>query len=84
VYIDDIVVYSRTFSEHIQHLDKVLSAIEESKITLSPKKSHVGFQSLLLLGQKVSRLGLSTYKQKIDAIRDLKEPTNVKELQTFL
>ncbi|KZT31558.1 DNA/RNA polymerase, partial [Sistotremastrum suecicum HHB10207 ss-3] len=84
VYIDDIVVYSRTFEEHVTHLDKVLAAIEESKITLSPKKSHVGYQSLLLLGQKVSRLGLSTHKQKIESITSLKEPTNVKQLQMFL
>lgn len=84
VYIDDIVIYSRTFEEHVEHLDKVFNAIAESKITLSPKKCHLGFRSLQLLGQKVSRLGLSTHREKVEAIIQLEEPRNVKELQTFL
>ncbi|KAI4294043.1 hypothetical protein K525DRAFT_155983, partial [Schizophyllum commune Loenen D] len=39
---------------------------------------------LMLLGQKVSRLGLSTHKEKVDAIVALEEPKNIGELQTFL
>ncbi len=54
IYIDDIMVYSCTFEEHIQHLDKVLSAIEDSGITLSPAKCHFFYSSILLLGHKVS------------------------------
>jgi hypothetical protein len=84
VYIDDIVVYSKTFEDHLQHLDKVLKAIIKANITLSPPKCHIGYQSLLLLGQKVSRLGISTHKEKIDAIQAFKEPTKVNELQGFL
>ena len=42
------------------------------------------YRSLLLLGQRASRLGLSTHKEKVDAICDLKEPHNVHELQVFL
>jgi hypothetical protein len=84
VYIDDIVVFSKTFEEHLVHLDKVLKAVIKSGITLSPPKCHLGYQSLMLLGQKVSRLGLSTHKDKVDAILQLSEPRTVKELQAFL
>ncbi len=84
VYIDDIVIFSRTFEEHVTHLEAVFASIAKSGITLSPKKCNLGYQSLQLLGQKVSRLGLSTHKEKIDAIVDLAEPRNIKELQTFL
>ena len=84
VYIDDIVVYSKTFDEHLKHLDMVFSSIRNAKLTLSPNKCHLGYQSVLLLGQKVSRLGMSTHKEKVDAIIALEEPRNVKELQTFL
>nr|GAT59874.1 TY3B-TY3B protein [Mycena chlorophos] len=84
VYIDDIVVYSLTFEDHVRHLDQVFGAIAAANITLSPAKCHLGYQSLLLLGQKVSRLGLSTHKEKVDAILDLAEPKNVQELQSFL
>ena len=84
VYIDDIVIFSLTFEDHLRHLDKVFAAISQANITLSPAKCHFAFQSLLLLGQKVSRLGLSTHKEKVRAITQLDVPRNISELQTFL
>jgi hypothetical protein len=84
VYIDDIVIYSKSWEDHLEHLDRVLSAIAASGITLSPAKCFVGFSSILLLGQKVSRLGLSTHKEKVQAIMDLARPTSVSDLQKFL
>jgi hypothetical protein len=84
VYIDDIVIFSKSFEDHIQHIDAVLQAISKARITLSPPKCHFAYQSLLLLGQKVSRLGSSTHKEKVDAILALAEPRNPTELQTFL
>ncbi|THH26480.1 hypothetical protein EUX98_g7699 [Antrodiella citrinella] len=84
VYIDDIVIYSKTFDEHVGHVDRVLTAVADAGITLSPAKCHFAYRSLMLLGQKVSRLGLSTHKDKVDAIIQLAEPKNLHELQTFL
>ena len=84
VYIDDIVIFSLTFEDHINHLDQVFKAISDANITLSPSKCHFAYQSLLLLGQKVSRLGLSTHKEKVDAILAIETPKNAQELQTFL
>ncbi|CEL57226.1 Transposon Ty3-I Gag-Pol polyprotein OS=Saccharomyces cerevisiae (strain ATCC 204508 / S288c) GN=TY3B-I PE=3 SV=2 [Rhizoctonia solani AG-1 IB] len=83
-YIDDIVVYGKSFEEHNRLLDWTLNAIEKSGLTLSPNKCHIGYESLLLLGQKVSRLGMSTHKEKVEAIQDLDPPKNTKGLQTFL
>ena len=84
VYIDDIVIFSKSFEEHCQHVEKVLGAIKSAEITLSPSKCHFGYQSIMLLGQKVSRLGLSTHKEKVDAIIQLESPKNVHDLQMFL
>ena len=60
VYIDDIVIFSLTFEDHVNHLDQVFQVIQGSRVTLAVTKCHFGYQSVLLLGQKVSRLGLST------------------------
>jgi len=84
VYINDIVIFLRTFKDHLDHLDAVFSTVAHSGITLSPSKCHFAYQSLLLLGQKVSQLGLSTHREKVDAILQLDQPRNVSELQTFL
>jgi len=40
VYIDDIVIYSTSFEEHLEHLNQVFQAINKSRITLSPSKCH--------------------------------------------
>jgi hypothetical protein len=84
VYIDDIVVFSKSWDEHLVHLDKVLGAISKAGITLSPPKCFVAYSSILLLGQKVSRLGLSTHKEQVAAIQDSARLTHVSDLQKFL
>jgi hypothetical protein len=83
-YINDIVVYSETYEVHITHLDKVLEAIEKARIMLSPNKCHLFYGSILLLGHKVSRLGLSTHEEKVKAIMELDRPRKLSQLQTFL
>ena len=84
VYIDNIVIYSKTYKDHIDHLDKVLEAIKLSGITLSPVKCHLFYSSILLLSHKVSRLGLLTHVEKVHTIIELQSPTKLSQLQTFL
>src|ERR1700679_2434936 len=84
VYIDDIVIFSKSFDEHLDHLDQVFKAVAETGITLATMKCHFTYQSLLLLGQKVSRLGLSTHMEKVSTILNLDEPKNIHDLQIFL
>ena len=84
VYIDDIVIFSKSFEDHCRHIEDVLEAINAAEITLSPSKCHFGYQSIMLLGQKVSRLGLSTHKEKVDAILQLDNPRSIHDLQVFL
>lgn len=84
VYIDDIVVFSLTFEDHLTHLDKVFKAITETGITLATTKCHFSYQWLLLLGQKVLWLGLSTHQEKVNTIVQLEEPKNPHDLQIFL
>ncbi len=84
VYIDNILVYPNTFESHIEHLDEVLQAVEDNRLTLSPLKCHFFYSSFLLLRHKVSCLGLSMHKEKVQTILELKRPTKVSKLQSFL
>src|SRR5260370_2899133 len=84
VYIDNIMVYSQSYEEHLMHLDQVLQAVKEAQIILSPKKCHFAYTLILLLGQKVSHLWLSTHAEKVNAITELATPINVHTLQSFL
>ena len=73
-----------TLEDHISHFDQVFKAIEDSGVTLSVTKCHFGYQSLLLLGQMVSWLGLSTHKEMVDGILLLDEPKDHHDLRVFL
>ena len=79
-----IIIYSKSYEEHIDHLDKVLEAIENTSLTLSPKKCHLFYGSILLLGHKVSQLGLSTHTEKVKAIMELERPKKLSQLQVLL
>lgn len=83
-YEEHIIVYSKSYEEHIDHLDKVLAAIKKAGIMLSPNKCHLFYRSILLLGHKVSWLGLLTHKEKVKAIMELDRPRILLQLQTFL
>ena len=69
---------------NLKHVDEVLGAIATANITLSPPKCHLAYQSILLLGQMVTRLGLSTHQEKVRALLELATPQSRKALQTFL
>jgi hypothetical protein len=83
-YVDDIVVHSRTFEEHIQHLSSVFQILQKAGLYLSPKKCHLGYHSVKLLGRLVDRLGLSTLKDRTDAIQQLAFPRTLQQLESFI
>jgi hypothetical protein len=83
-FVDDIAVFSDTFEEHVTHLTKLLSLLEELNITLSPWKCFVGFHKLGVLGLLVDRFGLSTLEQKTEAISKLEFPQTLQQLDYFL
>ena len=76
VYIDDIVVYSKSYEEHIKHLDLVLGAIEKAGITLSPSKRREvgGYPGLIYSSHGKSDSVLVAYVQGCgDALFDNRE-----------
>jgi hypothetical protein len=62
----------------------MLQLVGKSGITLSPKKCHLGYQSLTALGHTISNLGIGTADGTIKAVTEFPKPTNKKELQRFL
>ncbi|CAF5226078.1 unnamed protein product, partial [Rotaria magnacalcarata] len=84
VYLDDIIVYSPTFSSHLQHLESVLQQIQESGLTLHLSKCQFCKTKLRYLGHVVSQAGIEPDPEKIRAVRDYPVPTRLKEVRTFL
>ena len=60
MYIDDIVVFSDTFNNHIDHLNLVLSFLKESNLKAGIDKCHFCLSQLKVLGKIVSKEGIAT------------------------
>ncbi|MBW0488642.1 hypothetical protein O181_028357 [Austropuccinia psidii MF-1] len=84
VYIDDIIIYSEKWEDHVQYIDRVLSNCTPIDLKISLKKCNFGQQELLALGHKVSGLSLDIDKNKVAAVLLKPVPKNIKGMQYFL
>ncbi|KAK3569703.1 hypothetical protein QTP86_003321, partial [Hemibagrus guttatus] len=84
VYIDDILIYSRSLAEHRQHVAEVLARLREFQLFLKAEKCSFHQPSVQFLGYNISSSGIQMDEGKITAVRDWPAPATVKELQRFL
>ena len=84
VYIDDIMVYSRTFEKHIEHLKKVFRKLQEANLMVKFRKCKFCEQNIEFLGHIVGRDGLQVDPKKIEKMRNLPPPTNITELRSAI
>lgn len=84
VYLDDIVVATSSFVEHITLLRKVFERLREANLTINLKKSNFFRKELKYLGYVVDEQGLRTDPSKVKSIVDYPVPTNRKEVKMFL
>lgn len=84
VYLDDILVYSATFPEHLQRLEIVFKRLKETGLKVKPEKCHFLQQEVTFLGHQISAKGVATDPRKIEAVRQWKVPNTMKELRSFL
>jgi hypothetical protein len=84
VFIDDILVYSRSPEEHAAHLRTVLQILREKRLYAKWSKCEFWLNSVSFLGHVVSREGISVDPSKIEAINSWGSPTSVAEVRSFL
>ncbi|KAE8668323.1 cytochrome P450 78A7-like [Hibiscus syriacus] len=84
VYLDDIVVYSKTVEEHIEHLRRVFQVLRDNELYVKEEKCSFAQKEVPFLGHVVGGGKLQMDKDKIRAIDEWKPPTKVTELRAFL
>lgn len=84
VYLDDILIFSRTWSEHLQHVEQVLSTLQKHKLYANIEKCSFGMQSIQYLGYIIDVEGVHVDPAKIQIIQDWPSPKNFTELRSFL
>ncbi|KAK3556266.1 hypothetical protein QTP70_007071 [Hemibagrus guttatus] len=84
VYIDNILIYSRSLAEHCHHVAEVLKRLREFQLFLKAEKCSFHQPSVQFLGYNIDSSGIQMDEGKVAAIKDWPTPTTVKELQRFL
>ena len=84
VYIDDVLVFSRTLDDHLEHLGRVIRRIQEAGLKLKPSKCHFLRTEVECLGHMITPQGLKTNPALVSAVKEFPTPRNVRETRQFL
>ncbi|XP_027171642.1 uncharacterized protein LOC113771232 [Coffea eugenioides] len=84
VFIDDILIYSKTREEHAKHLEVVLQILREHKLYAKFSKCEFWLTEISFLGHRVSEDGIAVDPAKVEAIMNWKQPETPTEVRSFL
>lgn len=84
VYLDDTIIFSRSFNEHLKHLSEVLERIEKANLKLRPEKCIFASDKVKYLGYVVSREGIKPDHDKVITISEMPFPKTAKGMIRFL
>ncbi|CAM4641973.1 unnamed protein product [Lepidochelys kempii] len=83
-YLDDVAIFSDSWADHLEHLQKVLERIREAGLTVKAKKCQIGLNRVTYLGHQVGQGTISPLQAKVDAIQKWPVPKSKKQVQSFL
>ncbi|GBG80326.1 hypothetical protein CBR_g30694 [Chara braunii] len=84
IYLDDILVYSRSLEEHVEHLRTVLERLRQAKYKANRDKCEFARQELEYLGHYVTPQGIRPLADKIEALQVWPDPTNTTDVRSFM
>ncbi|UYV78077.1 hypothetical protein LAZ67_16000034, partial [Cordylochernes scorpioides] len=83
-YLDDIVVYSKSFNEHLHRLEIILQCLDEAELRLNPKKCLFGTKRIRVFGHLVDSKGIYPDPEKIEAIAKFPTPKSITDVRSFI
>ena len=81
VYLDDILIFSNSIEEHKEHLDQVLTKLQENELFAKPSKCTIGVKEVEFCGHIVGGGIIKTSRSKTKLVEDWPVPTNVHEVR---
>ena len=84
VYIDDILIFSRTFEDHMSHLRSVIERLHSAGLKLKPSKCHFICQTVEYLGHLITPGGVRPNPERVSAVKEFPKPTSIHEVRQFL
>ena len=83
-YLDDLIIYSDTWENHLQHLTIILQQLRKANLTVKPQKCQLGMAECVYLGHVVGRGVVRPELSKVEAIQAFTQPTTKKQVRAFL
>ncbi len=84
LYLDDVIVFSTSFEEHLSRLEAVFARLKDAGLKLKQSKCRFFQKSIKYLGHIVSQNGVSTDPEKVRSVEEWPIPKSVAEVQSFL
>lgn len=84
VYVDDILVFSQTFEEHLIHLEQVFSRLRDANLKLNPEKCDFGRDEIKYLGFILSAEGVVVDKERMKVVKEYPIPKTERDIRSFL
>ncbi|GBG86840.1 hypothetical protein CBR_g42123 [Chara braunii] len=84
VYLDDILIFSKSMEEHIKYFEEVFIILKKTQLHLNLEKSEFGRDSVIYPGHRLSAADLEPEATKVEVIRNWPQPANIRELRSFL
>jgi hypothetical protein len=83
VYLDDILIFSKTKEEHLKHLATVMRKLQQEKLLINMRKSSFMKTELIYLGFVISANELNMDPSKVEVIKNWPSPRNIFEVRSF-
>ncbi|MCG8077951.1 MAG: DDE-type integrase/transposase/recombinase, partial [Candidatus Thiodiazotropha taylori] len=83
-YLDDVLIFSETFNQHLSDLQEVFDRFRAAGLKLSPEKCRFAQSHCIFLGHQISRQGVSPPSDRLKAVSEYPVPKNTKQLKRYL
>ncbi len=83
-YVDDLIIYSNTLEEHLEHIEAVLKKLQEANIYVKLAKCQFGVEEIKFLGHIVGKEGMKPDPEKTKAVKNMDIPKDEKAVSRFL
>ena len=84
IYMDDILIFSRTLEEHHKQVSRILEKLQQHQLSLKVEKCYFEKEEIEFLGLIITQKGIQMDPHKVKVVRDWPTPRSKRELQQFL
>lgn len=84
VYIDDILIFAKNEHEHDKRLERILNKLKHAGVLLNKEKSKIKVKKVTFLGHILDENGIKPSEDRIDSLRNFRQPSTVEETRSFL